>query len=49
MATSLKTAIREVKEHLQLNGDPDSNDAVETLMDDCGQDTEYCDWECPFS
>lgn len=62
---SLKHAIREMKEHLELNGGygdedrgPDDDDAIEALMDDCGQNadgecslagTEYCDWECPFS
>jgi hypothetical protein len=57
---SLKTAIRETKEYLQLNSDPDADDddALDSLMEDCGQDasgscslagTEYCDWECPFS
>lgn len=61
---SLKHAIREMKEHLELNGgygedrDPDDDDAIEALMDDCGKTldggcvlagTEYCDWECPFS
>jgi hypothetical protein len=49
MAKSLKTAIRETREYLELNCD---------LMSECGKDnsggcslagTEYCDWECPFS
>lgn len=59
MAT-LKHAIRETKEWLQINGNPDADDddAIDNLMDECGQDasgscslagTEYCDWECPFS
>jgi uncharacterized protein YggL (DUF469 family) len=53
-------AVKETREHLQINSDPDADDedAIEHLMDECGQDssggcsmvgTEYCDWECPFS
>lgn len=60
MPKSLKSAVREVKEHLQLNCDPDSDDddAIDSLMGECGKDqsgscsqagTEYCDFECPFS
>ena len=61
---SLKQAVREMKEYLELNGgygdedrEPNDDDAIEALMDDCGKDasgscslagTEYCDWECPF-
>lgn len=58
--TRLNRAIREVREHLQINGNPDANDedAIDGLMDECGQDgsgycsqagSEYCDFECPFS
>ncbi len=61
---NLKTAIKETKEHLEMNGGGDDDgfvsddDAIDSLMDDCGQGsdgscsmagTEYCDWECPFS
>lgn len=57
--SSLKNAIREMKEYLQLNMDADANDddALDYLEGECGQDrngscsmagTEYCDWECPF-
>ncbi len=57
---SLKQAIDEMREYLELNCDPDSDDvdAIERLTDECGKDkggscflagTEYCDWECPFS
>jgi hypothetical protein len=60
MGQSLKTAIRETKEWMQINGSPDADDddACDHLMEDCGKDasgrcslagTEYCDWECPFS
>lgn len=56
---SLKRAIAETKEFLQLNRDPDADDddAYEDLMSECGKNargecslagTEYCDWECPF-
>lgn len=56
----LKQAIKETREHLQLNSDYDADDedAFDSLMDECGQDssgscsqagTEYCDFECPFS
>jgi len=60
----LRRAIAEQKEHHELNYDPSDDDvytdedAIEDLMDECGQDasgscslagTEYCDWECPFS
>lgn len=59
MAT-LKRAIAETKEWLQLNSDPyaDDEDAFDDLAQNCGQmqgggcslaGTEYCDWECPFS
>lgn len=57
---SLKNAIRETKEYLQLNMDADANDddALDYLSEECGKNskwrcsmagTEYCDWECPFS
>lgn len=61
---SLKRAVAEMKEHLELNGgygedrDPTDEDALESLMGDCGQiatgecmlaGTEFCDFECPFS
>lgn len=57
---SLKTAIRETKEYLQLNVDADArdDDALDYISDECGMTpyggclsagTEYCDWECPFS
>lgn len=60
MGQSLRAAIRETKEYLQLNCDPDADDddAIDDLMSECGKDssggcslagTEYCDWECPFS
>lgn len=56
---SLKHAIRETKEYLQLNVDADASDddAAEYLSEECGKDqrgrcsmagTEYCDFECPF-
>jgi hypothetical protein len=55
-----RRAVEETKEHLQINSDPDAtdSDAIENLMDECGQDSsgqcsmagsEYCDFECPFS
>ncbi|HEY0006216.1 MAG TPA: hypothetical protein VGB17_15660 [Pyrinomonadaceae bacterium] len=58
MAT-LKEAIKETREHLEINGDPDvtDEDAFENLMGECGQDSsgycsmagsEYCEFECPF-
>jgi hypothetical protein len=57
---SLKRAIAETKEYLQLNCDPDADDddALDDLTENCGRmsdggcslaGTEYCDWECPFS
>jgi len=60
MAKSLKSAIRETREWLQLNMNPDADDddAIDDLMGECGKDasgscslagTEYCDWDCPFS
>lgn len=60
MTEKLKSAIRETREHLQLNGNPDADDedAIEDLMGECGkmQDgscllagSEFCDFECPFS
>lgn len=56
----LSRAIKETREHLELNSDDDVNDddALHSLLDECGQDrsgacslagTEYCDFECPFS
>lgn len=58
--SKLSRAIKETREYLELNCDPDANDddALDYLSDECGQDasgacslagTEYCDWECPFS
>ena len=58
--SKLRNAIRETKEYLQLNCDPESNDddAQDHLTNECGRDssggcsmagTEYCDWEFPFS
>lgn len=60
MAKPINEAIKETKEHLQLNWDEDATDegALDALDEDCGQmpdgscqfaGTEYCDWECPFS
>lgn len=60
MATRLSRAIKETREWLEINGNPDADDddALDDLMSECGQDnsggcsmagTEYCDWECPFS
>ena len=57
---SWKHAIRETREYLELNADPDATDedAADYLMHECGKDqngrcslagTEYCDFECPFS
>ena len=61
---NMKTALAETKDYLELNRQRDDGerftdeDALEELMDECGQDssgscslagTEYCDWECPFS
>ncbi|HLL74867.1 MAG TPA: hypothetical protein VK421_06345 [Pyrinomonadaceae bacterium] len=57
---TLRQAIKEGLEWQELNGDPDAtdSDALDGLMDECGQDasgscsmagSEYCDWECPFS
>ena len=54
-----KWAVRETKEHLQINGDGDADDedAIEHLLDECGMQadgdclnagSEYCDFECPF-
>lgn len=66
-AISLNQAIKDVKEYWDSNRDrPDDwednddwsdDDAVDYLMDECGDTgdgctmagTEYCDWECPFS
>jgi hypothetical protein len=56
----MRRAVKEMREHLRINSDSDATDedAIEHLMDECGQDgsgacllagTEYCDWECPFS
>lgn len=55
----LPQAIKEVREYLELNCDPDADvdDAIEHLMAECGDTgsgctlagTEYCDWECPYS
>jgi hypothetical protein len=53
-------AIEEMREHLQINRNPDAtdSDAYLELAEECGQDrsgycsmagSEYCDWECPFS
>ncbi len=58
--TKLNQAIKETREWLEINSDDDvdDDDAIEHLMDECGQDasgscslagTEYCDWDCPFS
>jgi hypothetical protein len=58
--SKLSRAIRETREYLELNSDPDAtdDDALDFLSDECGKDangscsqagTEYCDWECPFS
>lgn len=60
MATRLQRAIKETREWLELNCNPDADDddAIDDLMSECGKDmsggcslagTEYCDWECPFS
>jgi hypothetical protein len=60
MAKSFKSAVREVREYLELNVDADATDedAVDYLSEECGKDhngfcsqagTEYCDFECPFS
>lgn len=57
--TRLSRAIKETREHLEINGNPDADDddAIASLLDECGQDrlggcsmvgTEYCDFECPF-
>jgi len=56
----LREAIKETKEWLEINSDPDATDedAIEDLLSECGQDSsgycsqagsEYCDFECPFS
>lgn len=57
----LEQAIKEMKEHHELNYDDDhysDDDAIEDLMNECGMTSdgsctmagsEYCDWECPFS
>lgn len=60
----LRRAIAEQKEFHDVNYGCDDedpytdDDAVDDLMDECGQDsngicslagTEYCDWDCPFS
>lgn len=43
-ATSLDRAIKEVKEHLEINRDwddddgPNDDDAIDYLMDECGRD-----------
>jgi hypothetical protein len=58
--SKLSRAIQEVREHLQLNSDPDATDedALDDLLGECGKQpdgscleagTEYCDFECPFS
>jgi hypothetical protein len=55
----LRTAVREMREHIEINGNPDAgdHDAIENLLDECGMQgdgdclnagSEYCDWECPF-
>jgi|GEM_PF-3180536 len=57
--SKIHQAVRETREYLQLNGDPDADeaDALDSLMDECGRDgtgscsqagSEYCEFECPF-
>lgn len=56
---SFDQRIHETRTFLHDNGNPEAEDedALELLMQDCGQDdnghcqlagTEYCDFECPF-
>jgi hypothetical protein len=57
----LSQRIKEQMEFAESNYDDDDyteEDALEHLMDECGQDSsgscsmagsEFCDWECPFS
>ena len=58
--THLRRQVRETREWLEINGNPDATDkdAIEHMMGECGMGrdgycsmagSEHCDFECAFS